>query len=105
MICEAKVLRETREAGSTVPEWPCGNPTNAAPHWMEGKVGRWPVAWKNWDAERDHRTSIAHGTLNISEERNQNTKWHENKSATDEKHGLTRATNMNLKNANLVIGD
>lgn len=37
---EAKVLRVTSEAGTMVPVCPSGNPTKAAPHWMEGKVGR-----------------------------------------------------------------
>ncbi|TNN78956.1 hypothetical protein EYF80_010882 [Liparis tanakae] len=37
-MCEANVLRVTREAGSTVPVCPSGNPTKAAPHWMEGKI-------------------------------------------------------------------
>lgn len=33
---------------------------------MEGKVGRCPVAWKNWAAARDHETTEAHGTLKSS---------------------------------------
>ena len=59
---EEKVLRVTREAGRRVPTCPRGNPTKAAPHWIEVKVGRWPVAWKNWVAARDHSTRGVQGT-------------------------------------------
>lgn len=57
------MLRVTSVAGSRVPVWPSGKPTNAAPHCIDGKVGKCPVAWKNWHAARDHSTTGAQDTL------------------------------------------
>lgn len=62
-MCEAKVFTVTRKAGNVVPACPSGNPTKAAPHWIDGKVGRCPVAWKNCVAARDHSTTGVQGTL------------------------------------------